>query len=225
MHQLIDKKNIIVIYLILLLVLSTTSNKFKNKQNSYYSQNNKINVTGLSAKQNSKIVNEINRIHYQNILSIDKEKINKIISRYNIVEKYTIKRIYPSSLNIVFRPTNFVAKISNESQLLVGENGKLVENQNNQIELPFIFGKYNSIEFLRLKKNIDLSRFEFTEFKTLFFFPSNRWDILTINDNLIKLPKDGLLQSLNFSYKILTNDEFKDKNLIDLRIKNKLVIK
>ena len=35
MHQLIDKKNKIIIYLLLLFILSTTSGKFVENQNSY----------------------------------------------------------------------------------------------------------------------------------------------------------------------------------------------
>ena len=47
------------------------------------------------------------------------------------------------------------------------------------------------------------SKFTFTEFKTLYFFPSNRWDILTNDDILIKLPQDNISKSLNLAYKIM----------------------
>ena len=75
------------------------------------------------------------------------------------------------------------------------------------------------------EKNIEKSKFSFSEFKTLYFFPSNRWDILTNNDILIKLPQDKFLESLNLAYKIIGNNDFKDKNLIDLRVNNHLIIK
>ena len=41
-----------------------------------------------------------------------------------------------------------------------------------------------------LKNKIELSNFTFSQFKMLYFFPSNRWDILTYDDILIKLPQD-----------------------------------
>ena len=50
MHQLIDKKNKIIIYLLLLFILSTTSGKFLENQNSYSSTINQINIEGLSNK-------------------------------------------------------------------------------------------------------------------------------------------------------------------------------
>ena len=60
---------------------------------------------------------------------------------------------------------------------LVGVNGKLIEDKENNEVLPYIFGEFNSEEFLFFKKNIDQSKFIFTEFKYLYFFPSKRWDL------------------------------------------------
>ena len=59
----------------------------------------------------------------------------------------------------------------------------------------------------------------------LYFFPSNRWDILTYEGILIKLPQDNISKSLNLAYKIIGNNDLKNKNLIDLRIKSHLIIK
>ena len=225
MHQLIDKKNKIIIYLLFLFILSTTSGKFKENQNRYSLKINQINVKGLSRTDNSKIYNELSNIFYKNILIVNKDEIQKVISKYNIIEEYNIKKIYPSAININIKPTKFVAKLSNNDQLLVGSNGKIIKNKNNIEILPYIFGEFNSKEFLIFKKNIDQSKFIFTEFKTLYFFPSSRWDILTYEDILIKLPPDNVPKSLDLAYKIINNINFKNINLIDLRVNNHLIIK
>ena len=47
MHQLIDKKNRIILYLILFIILSTISNKTLENQKSYLDTFIKINVSGL----------------------------------------------------------------------------------------------------------------------------------------------------------------------------------
>jgi len=225
MHQLIDKKNKIIIYLLFLFILSTTSGKFKENQNRYSLKINQINVKGLSRTDNSKIYNELSNIFYKNILIVNKDEIQKVISKYNIIEEYNIKKIYPSAININIKPTKFVAKLSNNDQLLVGSNGKIIKNKNNIEILPYIFGEFNSKEFLIFKKNIDQSKFIFTEFKTLYFFPSSRWDILTYEDILIKLPRDNISKSLDLAYKIINSIDFKNKNLIDLRVNNHLIVK
>ena len=225
MHQSIGKKNKVIIYLILLFILSTTSGKFAVSQNNYSSINTKINIEGLSSIENLKISNELSNLFYKDILFIDKKEINKIMNKYNIIEEYNIKRIYPSTINIKIKPTKYLARTSNDNQLLVGANGKLIKDEENREILPYIFGEFNSIDFLTLKKNIEQSKFIFKELKTLYFFQSKRWDILTDNDILIKLPLSNSLESLNFAYKIISNDEFKKKSIIDLRVKKNLVVK
>tara|TARA_B110000967_G_C18584321_1_gene411270 strand:- start:24 stop:698 length:675 start_codon:yes stop_codon:yes gene_type:complete len=224
MHQLIDKKNKIIIYLLLLLILSTTTGKFTENQKSHSSSVNKINIVGLSKINNSKISNELNSLFYKNILLVEKEEVQKVISEYNIIEEYSIKKVYPSTININIKPTKFVARLP-KNDLLVGANGKLIEDKENSEILPYIFGEFNSENFLTFKKNIVLSKFTFIKFKTLYFFSSNRWDILTNDNILIKLPQDNLLESLNLAYIMMSSNEFKDKNLIDLRMKNHLIVK
>ena len=91
--------------------------------------------------------------------------------------------------------------------------------------MPYIFGEFSSKDFLNFKKNISKSEFTFTEFKMLYFFPSNRWDILTYDDILIKLPQDNISKSLNLAFKIKGSNDFKNKSLIDLRINNNLIVK
>ncbi len=225
MHQLIDKKNKIIIYLLFLLILSTINSKFVQKENDHFLKITQINIEGLSKNNNKKISNELNNLFYQNILFVEKVKIRKVISKYNIIEEYNVKKIYPSTININIKQTKFVARLSTNDQLLVGTNGKLIEDKENNEVLPYIFGKFNTKDFLAFKKKIIQSKFSFSQFKTLYFFSSNRWDILTNSDTLIKLPQNNLSESLNLAHKIIGSDELKNKNLIDLRMKNHLIVK
>ena len=224
MHQLVNKKNKIIIYLLLLFILSTTSGKFIKNQNSYSSKINKINIKGLSSKDSSKISSELNNLFYKNILLIDKNEIQKAINMYNIIDEYSVKKIYPSTINISIKPTKFIARLSINNQL-VGANGKLIDDKENKEILPYIFGEFNSQNFLNFKKNILRSKFTFDEFKKLYFFPSDRWDILTYANILIKLPQDNVYKSLNLAYKVISSKDFKNKNLIDLRVDKHLIIK
>ena len=224
MHQSTGKKNKIIVYLILLFILSTTNGKFAGSQNNYSSIDYKINIEGLSNIQNLKISNELSNLFYKDIFFMDKKEINNIMNKYNFIEEYSIKRIYPSTINIKIKPTKYLARTSNDNKLLVGANGKLIKNEENNEILPYIFGEFNSTDFLDLKKNIEQSKFTFKELKTLYFFQSNRWDILTNNDILIKLPLNNSLELLNLAYKIINNDKI-EKKIIDLRVKNHLIIK
>ena len=225
MHQSTDKKNNILLYVIFLIILSTTNKKFSVNQNSNNQKINQIYIEGLSSANSSKILKQLNNLFYQNILTIKKETIKEVISKYNIIEEYSVKKIYPKIIKINIKPTKFIARISNKDQLFVGSNGKLIEGKKTKEILPYIFGEFDSKEFLIFKKYIEKSKFSFTEFKTLYFFPSNRWDILTNDNILIKLPREKLSDSINLAYKILNNNKFKVKNFIDLRVNNHLIVK
>ena len=225
MHQLKDKKHRIIIYLIFLIILSTTSGKLPLIQKKYSLKINNIKVFGLTIAKNLEIQNDLNSFFYQNIFLLEKEEINKTINKHNIIEEYNVKKIYPSTLNIEIKPAKFLAKITNYKNLIVGSNGKLISVEQNDIILPYIFGEFNSKKFLEFVQHIKLSEFNFTEFKAVYFFPSNRWDIVTIDDVLIKLPEKNVSKSLHKAHKIIVSTQFRDKDIIDLRIKNHLIIK
>jgi cell division protein FtsQ len=223
MHQSIGKKNKIVIYFILLITLSTINGKFSLINKGYLSTNNKITIQGLSNDDNFDISNRLKSLVNKNILFINRKEIVNIIDDYNIIEEYDVKRIYPGNIVINITPTRYLARTSNDNKLLVGANGKLIRDAENSENLPFLFGDFKSKNFLSLKKDIEQSKFTFDRFKTLYFFKSNRWDILTNNNILIKLPLENSLVALNLAYKIIEDDQV-DKKIIDLRVKDRLII-
>jgi len=169
MHQLIGKKNKIIAYLLLLFILSTTNGKFLENPNSYASIIKQINVEGLSDTDNSKISNELNNLFYKNILLVRKGEAQKIMSKYNIIETYNIKKIYPSTLRVKIKPTKFVARLS-ENNKLVGANGKLIKDVGSKEILPYIFGEFNSSDFLQLKKKLHNLNLFLTNLKLYIFF-------------------------------------------------------
>ena len=205
-------------------MLSTISNKSLEFHQNYFAKINKIQVSGLSNIVNLQIRDKLQKLLNINIFFINKDKIDKIISEYNLVELYRVKKIYPSKIEIKIEQTKFIAKISGSNQVLVGSNGKLIKYEINE-SLPFLFGKFNSKKFLEFKGIVDNSAFKFNDLISVSFYPSKRWDITTVENILINLPQDNLLQSLNLAYKLIIDDSFKEIKIIDLRVKNHLVIK
>ena len=135
---------------------------------------------------------------------------------------FSVFKKYPSTLNIKIDKTNFLAKLKkNGESFILGSNGKLIKLGIMDIDVPFIFGDLEVKNFFEFKKTIDESDLNYNEIKKLFFFKSGRWDIETKNDILIKLPKDGIKEALNF----FINFPIKNKkiNMIDLRQKNQIV--
>ena len=89
---------------------------------------------------------------------------------------------------------------------------------------PNAIYKSNYESFIKLKNIIDKSKFKFEKIESFYYFPSNRWDIKVDDGVLIKLPEKKILESLEIAYMLKASEEFKENNIIDLRINNKIVI-
>ncbi len=222
MHQ--KKSKNVIIYLILLLILGSINNLKLNNIFKFDKIEN-INVNGLKEKNNEIILKSLESLDLGNIFFINNNEINKLISSFSIIENFEIFKKYPSSLNIEIKKTDFLARINkNDKILIIGSNGKLLENTKTEKYLPFIFGSPNTDEFLKLKKIIDISKIDYNEIKNLYFFPSKRWDIELKNSILLKLPKQNLISSLDNVFIFLNNQELENYKILDLRINNQLIV-
>ena len=217
----INKK--IYIYIILFIFLGTFNNK--NFVKLSLPKISEINISGLNSENNLKLIESLNFLKLKNLLILNDNEIKRIIETNNFVEKYFVFKKYPSSLEIKIIETKILAKVKiNDKLLFLGSNGKLIKNKTNINKIPFIFGNFSNKEFFEFKSIIDKSDFNFKNIKNLFFFKSGRWDIETNSDVLIRLPKDGLPEAVDLFTKILKDDQFKDKKLIDLRQNNQLIV-
>ena len=92
MHQSIDKKNKIILYLMFLLILSTTSNKSINNEKNYFTKINKIEITGLSPIDNLKLVKKLENFYYKNIFIINKKKLIKLFQNIILLKNIRLRR-------------------------------------------------------------------------------------------------------------------------------------
>ena len=184
-----------------------------------------INITGLSKKENDKLKNNINLMLTDNLFRLDEFEIREIINSNNLIEKYSVFIVYPSTLIIKIDKTKFIASTYKDgNNFLLGSNNKLIKSVQVDKNIPQIFGNFEIQNFFDLKDKIDNSRFDYNIIKKLFFFKSGRWDIEIENGILIKLPKDSLKDSLQLVADILSDDNHKKIKVIDLRQKKQIVL-
>ena len=162
------KSKKILIYIFIFLIIGTYNNK--NLNISILKIKN-VNVSGLEEEINNELSNKLNFIKLHNLFLLDKLKITQTIDQNNLIEKYSIFKRYPTSLDIQLHKTQFLAKVKkNNETYLFGSNGKMIKKNSLQIDLPFIFGDFKSKNFFELKKAIDQSNFEYNQIENLFFF-------------------------------------------------------
>ena len=221
MHQRKSKK--LLIYFFLLIIISSTNNiSLKNLE---FQKVRNIEVSGLDEIENKLIIDQIKNLNLTNIFFINKAEINNLISSNPLIEKYQIFKSYPSAIKIMVKKTNFIAKINHNNEIFViGSNGKLIPNNFQASDLPYIFGKPEIQEFLKFKQIIDQSKFSFDEVDSLYFFPSKRWDIKLKNNILLKLSNNSTVTSLDNAYKFLKDKNIRKFATIDIRIDNQIIL-
>ena len=226
MHQSIDKKKKLFIYLFLLVFLTTINNLSLSNSGYLKLKINQIKVYGLNDESNFNISEEFNRlINQKNLFFINKDYFVNVLKKNNLVHSFKVRKIYPNTIEVQIQKTKFLAVTNyNEKKFFIGSNGKVINFKPSNKNLPYVFGKIKIEEFIKFTKIVVNSKFNFEEISELYFFPSGRWDIKTNKDILIKLPQKNLLKALNLSHHMITNENFKNNKIIDLRIYNNVIL-
>ena len=217
------KSKNILIYFFLLITVGSINNIELSSLKIQKIEN--IEISGLDEIDNHNIFKDIKNLNLENIFFLHSEELNEIIEKNSLVENFSVFKIYPSTLLIKIKKTDFLAKINNnEKTFLVGSNGKLSSKNFSNIDVPFIFGNPKIKEFLKFKEVIDQSRFSYDQIKNIYFFPSGRWDIELRSKIFIKLPINIDKIYLNYIFEFLSNNSFYNLKILDARIKNQIIL-
>ena len=226
MHQLIDKRKYLL-YLSILLFLSTINSQtlinlkiFKIKDIEILEDKSNINNSVKEIIEDNLII-----FKGQNIFLLDKKLIVKKISDNNWISNFSIQKKYPSKLIVNLKKTEPIAKILVDNEIYyVGSNFKLIKSKIQFNNLPNIFGKPKIDQFKNLITNLNLSSLSYKDISDIYYLKSGRWNLKIQDDVTIKLPRDNILESLNLVKKILDNENISSKNIIDLTVKNQIIV-
>ena len=227
MHLLIDRKKILIYYLVLFVFLSSINNKNIINKFNYFIEIKEIQVIGLDNKYNNLIKKNLTELIDNNIFLLKKKFFFNQFQKYNYIESFKVIKEFPSKLIIHLEPTNIIASTyMDKKKYYLGSNGKLIEENSFKKQtktLPNIFGNFTPNEFINLFNEMEKKGLNYNDYESFFYFRSGRWDIMSKNNILIKLPKENLGQSLSIVKKILSNNNIL-YNSIDLRIPNQLIL-
>lgn len=220
MHQ---KRNKILIYLSYLILFGSISNLNLLEQDFFKIKD--INTNGLENNDDISLEQKLDNLYFSNIFFVKKEKIKKIINENSVVENFKIRKLYPSTLEINIVKTKFLALTKKDNNFFyIGSNSKLIKTESLDKSLPFIYGKFNISDFIKIKKIIDNSKLDYNDIENFYFFPSKRWDLKLKNGLLIKLPKENIPKNMNIIFDIFKNNNFEVSKIIDVRIPGSIII-
>ncbi len=210
--------------IILFIFLTTYSPKFDNNIISkFYIK--KIILQGNSILNSDEIKKELNFLYTKNLFFLDIKIIEKKLSNLNFIESFRLKKIYPNTLTIFIVEKKPIAILQNKKKkFYISDKGDLIKFKDIKIhrDLPTVFGKGEF--FFSLYLDLKSIKFPFEDIKSFYFFESGRWDLVMLDDNLIKLPIKDYLISLKNYMKFKNNDNFKDYKNFDYRIRDQLIL-
>ena len=221
----LKKSKKILLYFFLFVIVGSINNK--NSNNINFLRVNKVLISGLDEKNNLILEKNINLLNIENLFFLKKNMIDEVINTNNLVENYFVFKKYPSTLDIKIEKTDFLARVKkNDTDFILGSNGRLIDITYLKYNLPFIFGDFEINNFFEFKKTIDDTNFDYNSNKNLFFFKSGRWDIETKEGIFIKLPKENLRKAMELFQIFLRHSDNQDIKIkkIDLRQYNQIII-
>ena len=220
----------IPLLLIAFIFLSTYNpNKFGSALEEKYTffeiKNIKI-VNNFLIKENV-IKEKLSKVHNKNIFLVKRNDIEESLKEINFLEKIEVKKKYPDTIIIKIFETKPVANLlKNKVKYILDSSSNLILFENNLSfnKLPYIFGVDAENNFVNFLNQLNNNSFPNKEIINFYYFQVGRWDVQLINNKIIKFPHNNVEDAIKKSIKLLKHKDFKNYNIIDLRIDGKIIV-
>ena len=215
------------IWLFIFVFLSTYSlNTDQKKKISIFSIKN-IYIEGNINVNKEDLKNKLNKFYGKSLIFLNRKELRKIASEFVFIKEIKIKKIYPSTINILVKENKPLAMfIENEKKILLLEMGITTKNYiiKNKESLPIVKGNGAEKKFYKLYETLERLNFQMDLINEINYFAIDRWDILLKNGKLLKLPTERIESSVKKFISIYDKDNFKNFKIFDFRINGQLIL-
>ena len=214
-----------ILFALLLLIFLTTINSQKSIIIS------KFNLEEIIVDNNFLVNDEevkklLAPIYNKNLIFLKNKEIEKLLIQNSYIESFIIKKIYPDTLKIqIYEKQPIAILVNKKNKFFLIEKIDLIEFTKNQNyrNLPYIFG--NKEDFKILFYELKKINFPFEIIKKYTLYESNRWDLETFNNKVIKLPTSDYIKSLENYLDNKDKVNFIKYKVFDYRIQGQLILK
>ena len=225
MLQLIGREKFYLYFFFILTLLSFHNISLSTYFNDFFKIKKIIVINNFEKEVSERISESVNKFNGVNIFSIEANQIFEVLNNFNLISELKINKEYPSTLKIELKEAKIFAYfIENNRKYFLGDNGKKIQKNLNYENIPLIVGNIEIKSFLDLRKKLVLNDFNVEDFTKFYSYRSNRWDLVYKNKVTFKLPIDDLDSSLVLLKEIINNMNLEKVNIIDLRIKNNVIL-
>ena len=225
------KKFYKIVLLFLALAFLTTYNPHKfdspDKKKDFFFKIKNIEIINTNLIDKDKIYKKLLKIYQKNIVFVNRKDIEQPLKSIDFLEKIEVKKKYPSTIIIkVYETVPLAILYKKNTKYIIDSSSSLIpfDKTITLKDLPEIFGEDANLNFVNFFNLLKTSNFPSEKIKNFYYFEIGRWDLKLFNNQLIKFPPNKTKEAIAKSIKLLTQDEFKNYNVIDLRMHGKIVV-
>ncbi len=216
------KKRLVIA--ISLLILLTTISTQKSIVISKFNLKKIIIENNLLLKD-KEIINLLTPFYNKNLIFLENAEVRKALMQNSFIDGFKIKKKYPNTIKIkIFEKTPIAVIIEQKKKFYLSDKIDLIEfkSLSNYQDLPYVFG--NKDNFKIFYSNLKKIDFPLNIIKKYTFYETNRWDLETKNNKIIKLPSENYIKSLENYLNLKSKNDFEKYKLFDYRIRNQLIL-
>ena len=136
-----------------------------------------------------------------------------------------LKKKFPNKLIINFTSAKPICLVEiKDKNFILGSNGKILDTKIDEKKIPIVSGSNNLKNIFNVVTLIKKSNFNYTSINKIIFFKSGRFDINLRNGVVLKFPVKFNKKIINYGNNLLYEKKFTNSKIIDLRVKNKIII-
>ena len=217
------KKRLVIA--LFLLILFTTINSQQRFIASQFDLKTIEIENNLLLKDND-IKNLLISFYNKNLLLLNNNEVKKALMQNSLIESFNIKKKYPNTLKVkIFEKKPIAVLFDKKNKFYLSEKIDLIEFRNlpNYHTLPYVLG--NKDDFKIFYKNLKKINFPLDIIKKYSLYKTNRWDLETKDNQVIRLPSKNYTKSLENFLNLKSKNNFEKYELFDYRISNQLILR
>ena len=217
------KKRLVIA--LFLLILFTTFNSQQKFIISYFDLKTIEIENNLLLKDND-IKNLLISFYNKNLVLLNNNEVKKALMQNSLIESFKIKKKYPNTLKVkIFEKKPIAILFDKKNKFYLSEKIDLIEFRNlpNYQTLPYVLG--NKDDFKIFYNNLKKINFPLNVVKKYTLYETDRWDLETKDNQVIKLPSKNYLKNLKNFLDLKSKNDFGKYKLFDYRISKQLILR
>ena len=219
------KRILIASFLILILTTYQSQHGYNLNLDSKFNVK-KISVENFKFVSPLEIESKLSFLYKKNIFLLKNKDIQIKLSEIEFIDSFEIKKIYPDQILIKIFEKKPIAILQNKRKKYYFTDKKDLINYvkiDKFSDLPVVFSSEQN--FSDFYNDLKVINFPIDKLKSVYFFEVGRWDLITVENQTVKLPTKNHLESLTNFLGLKDKAGFTKYKIFDYRISNQLILK